>query len=234
MMRMVSGDLSRNEMKLILLIARFTISYQRRHAPLSKTVIERQTGLRGPAVLQAIADLLGKGMIAKIPGDQHRPNQLSLVYADDWDFLPKELIDTQVQNPTPVANQTQVSHSTGAQVVKATPAGVVNTTDFKHKETNRKKISLSFECGDEFLKKYFIDLKPAKKRESEWEAFSGLKQDFSEGEIARALSFLLESGTPGNGKPCHSPMAYLSMAMGEVIGVLNSKRDRENRVAQTR
>lgn len=88
LMRVASGELLRSEIQILLLIARFTISFQRRHAPLSKAVLERQSGLRGPAVLQAISGLLEKGLIEKIAGDQHRPNQLGLVFSEEWDFFP--------------------------------------------------------------------------------------------------------------------------------------------------
>jgi phage replication O-like protein O len=116
LMRMAAGDLLRSEIQILLLIARFTISYQRRHAPLSKTVLERQSGLRGPAVLQAISELLAKGLIEKIPGDQHRPNQLGLAFTDEWDFFPKPRSaaseTTSVQPATQVPAKTQVAVET--------------------------------------------------------------------------------------------------------------------------
>ncbi|MEK7691267.1 MAG: replication protein, partial [Bdellovibrionota bacterium] len=58
LMRLTQGEFTRNEMKLVLLIARFTISYQRRQAPLSKTVLERRTGMRGASVLEALSGLI--------------------------------------------------------------------------------------------------------------------------------------------------------------------------------
>ncbi len=72
-MRLVAGELTRNEIKLTLLIARFTISYQRKKAPLSKNVLERMTGLRGAAILEAVSGLISKGIVEKEQGDQNRP-----------------------------------------------------------------------------------------------------------------------------------------------------------------
>lgn len=60
LMKMANGDLTRGEIKILLLIARFTISFQRKLAPLSKTVLERQSGLRGAGVLEALAGLVAK------------------------------------------------------------------------------------------------------------------------------------------------------------------------------
>ncbi|MBC7692812.1 MAG: replication protein [Methylotenera sp.] len=124
LMSIASGRLIRSEMQVLLVIARFTISFQKRHAPLSKAVLERQTGLRGPAVLQAITTLEAKGLIEKIPGDQHRPNQLGLVFDDEWDFFGKPR--TEKPKPTWVAPGTQVPPPT--QVGTATPAWVPPAT----------------------------------------------------------------------------------------------------------
>ena len=150
LMRMAAGDLVRSEMQILLLIARFTISFQRRHAPLSKAVLERQSGLRGPAVLQAVSDLLAKGLIEKIPGDQHRPNQLGLAFTDEWDFFPsprravrpRSTSDPGSTKPrylrrpwspaSQVANATPVFHG-DLRPVAAPAAGVLEQT-FKEKQ----------------------------------------------------------------------------------------------------
>ena len=125
LMKMANGDLTRGEIKMLLLIARFTISFQRKLTPLSKTVLERQSGLRGAAVLEALAGLVAKNLIIKEQGDQHRPNQLGLVLPADWDQL-----TTPVQKPTQVGNSTPVTKTTSGEVEKATPAPVGNPSPF--------------------------------------------------------------------------------------------------------
>ncbi len=44
----------------------------------------------------------------------------------------------------------------------------------------------------------------------------GLRHDFGEEQIEACLTYLRERGVPGSGSPCHSPMGFLSKAMGQV------------------
>ncbi|MGK5085801.1 replication protein [Bdellovibrionota bacterium FG-1] len=217
LMRMVSGDLLRSEMQVALLIGRFTISYQRKFSPISKAVIERQTGLRGPAVLQALAELVAKGVIEKIPGDQNRPNQFGFVSADEV-FNPTT--STLVSPATPVPVATQVAARTPALVSVATTAPVAAGTYFKDNSRYRNTLS---QLPDS-LQKYFDELKPAKKRESEWKAFESLQGDYCAEDIADCLIRLEERGVGESAQPCHSPMAYLSKAMGEVLNEVEARR----------
>lgn len=46
-MEMVKGELSRSEMKILLLVARLTTSFNRDMALISKAVLERETGIQG-------------------------------------------------------------------------------------------------------------------------------------------------------------------------------------------
>ncbi len=240
LMRMAAGDLIRSEMQILLLIARFTISFQKRYAPLSKTVLERQSGLRGPAILQAISDLQAKGLIEKIPGDQHRPNQLGLVFEDEWDFFSKSKAtttsvplqnqaQTQVAPATQVPVATPVAVGTPAPVAVPTPAGVAAATPFKD-ILKYKNNSLSELPAP--LQKYFGELKPAKKREGEWQAFENLQGDYQAEDISECLELLQERGIKRRGpngeesQPCHSPMAYLAKAMGEIFGEVESRRQK--------
>ena len=244
LMNLASGDFTRNEIKLALLIARFTISFQRKLAPLSKMVLERRAELRGAAVLEALSGLVAKGLIEKQQGDQHRPNMLGLVLPADWDTLTKPkreteatpvgnqtpvAIPTQVGNPTPVEKVTSVANATPAPVGKATPAGVGNPTYFKDiiKYKNNSLSHSRSRCS-----KYFDELKPAKKREGEWQAFESLQGDYPVEDISECLALLQERGIKRRGpngeesQPCHSPMAYLSKAMGEIFGEVELGRQK--------
>jgi hypothetical protein len=244
LMQLASGDFTRNEIKLALLVARFTISFQRKLAPLSKMVLERRSGLRGAAVLEGLSGLLAKGMIEKQQGDQHRPNMLGLVLPPDWDTLTKpkrETDPTPVGNQTPAANPTQVgiqtpvaiptpvTNPTPAQVEKLTPAGVGNPTYFKDIKIYKNN---SLSALPEPLQKYFGELKPAKKREGEWQAFESLQGDYPVEDISGCLVLLQERGIKRRGpngeesQPCHSPMAYLSKAMGEIFGEVELGRQK--------
>lgn len=230
LMRLASGDFTKNEIKIALLIARFTISFQRKHAPLSKTVLERRSGLRGAAVLEALSGLLQKGLIEKIQGDQHRPNQLGLVLPPEWDQLINpngEGRVTPVAIPTGVEIVTSVENSTPAEVRKPTQAGVGNPTYFKDSEIYKNSLSQL----PEKIREYFGDLKPARKRESEWNAFQELQRNYSAEDIADSLAFVLERGI-GEGEhaqPCHSPMAFLARAIGDVLSQVKTSRAKRQR-----
>jgi len=220
LMRMAAGDLVRSEMQILLLIARFTISFQKRYAPLSKTVLERQSGLRGPAILQAISDLQTKGLIVKIPGDQHRPNQLGLVFDDEWEFFSKTKApttsvpaQTQVAQATPVPLATPVAVGTPAPVAVPTPAEVAAATPFKDIQRYQNN---SLSQLPESLRKYFASVKPRSKREAELRAFEGVRSDYDGSVIGDCLVHVLERGVLLTGSPCHSPMAYLSKAIAQV------------------
>ena len=224
LMAMVSGDMSRNEMKLLLLIARFTISFQRKYAPLSKAVIERQCGIGGPAVLLTISGLVENGLVEKIAGDKLRPNQLGLVGFDDFFQAQKSV--TPVVDTTLVENPPQVLNTTPAPVVKTTKGEVVKTTYFKDNIKYSKKSSLSqFHFASEKIGDYFSSVTAPKKRETEIEAYRAIREGFNESEIEIALLHVQQFGTLGDQMVCHSPMAYLSAAIGDVLRIVRDKTD---------
>ncbi len=233
LMKMANGDLTRGEMKILLLIARFTISFQKKVAPLSKTVLERQSGLRGAGVLEALSGLVAKKMIIKEQGDQHKPNMLGLVLPPDWDQLIGKS-ETQVAKTTPVQKSTEVLKSTqvinptpvvqatSGEVAKPIPAQVENPSPFKDTKTYSNKNSHS--QPPEILQKYFAELKPAKKRESELKAFEELSSDYCAQDISDCFSIVRQRGVGTGAEPCHSPMAFLSKAMSGVLVEVEDRR----------
>ena len=97
-------------------------------------------------------------------------------------------------------------------------------------ERNFKESSLS-ELPEK-LRKYFSELKPQSKRESEWQAFLEIQKDFKPTDIADCLAYLQESGILG-GATCHSPLAYLAKAMSEILATVESTRERKRRIVET-
>ncbi len=79
------------------------------------------------------------------------------------------------------------------------------------------------------LDNYFASLKPEKKREREFREYQELQKDFSPSRIETAFTHLSENGIPGSGEQCHSPMAFLSNAIGAVLVLAD-----EQAVAQRR
>src|SRR4051794_10473321 len=60
-----------------------------------------------------------------------------------------------------------------------------------------------------------------RKIESEKTALTELRNCYEESDIEKVLKYLVESGTPPSGKPCHSPLAYMAVAMNELLQHVN-------------
>lgn len=228
LMAMIGGDLNKNEMRLLLLIARLTISFNRVHTPLSKSVVERYTGMQGRPALEAFAVLEERGLITKIPGSHMTPNQYGLAEGvglppspDDSD--PKDEKRPQVQNTPKAMTSTQVQNNT---------LGAKTSQGWGHFQPHKKdtleiyKNSLSQQ--PEVIRRYFVQQMPSRKRESEWKAFQDLKADYSTEDIADGLALLQRRsiGTGTDAQLYHSPMAYLAKAIGEVLAEVGVQRQR--------
>jgi hypothetical protein len=93
------------------------------------------------------------------------------------------------------------------------------------------KNSLSAKTESAVILNYLEELKSVRKRESEKKAFEEL-QDFHPVEsIEKALNYILKNGTPPKGDSCHSPMAFLAVAINDVLRVLQ-KQDEDSQRRQ--
>ncbi len=109
LMEMIHGDLSKAEIEIALLIARFTISFkdldtnkERQLVPLSKHSFAKYTGLQGKTVLEALQKLQDRGLIRKVQGNHEFNNQFGLVY-------PEGLFDKNQPSQTPPTQPPQQS-----------------------------------------------------------------------------------------------------------------------------
>ncbi|MBI3555741.1 MAG: replication protein [Deltaproteobacteria bacterium] len=219
LMEIVSGDLSRNEIKLLLLIARMTISFNRAMVPLSKGVIERMTGIQGRAVLDAVQTLEKSGFVRKIPGDHNTPNRLGLICDDMFSKASDEKRSQDASMPKDGMNAVDQKPPVRLGEISPYKKDSSETIDL------RKKISLS--NLSEPLRDYFSNLKPRRKRETEYQAFESLEADFTQEQISLSLRFLIQTGTPGTGEQCHSPMAYLARAIVNILPLASSQVEKE-------
>ena len=166
-------------------------------------------------------------MIVKEQGDQHKPNMLGLVLPPDWDQLigksetqaPKS---TSVEKPTQAVQSTPVIKSATGEVVKASVASVENPSPFKDIKIYPNKKTHS--QPTDVLQKYFDELKPAKKRESELKAFEELSSDYSVQDISDCFSIVRQRGVGPGAEPCHSPMAFHSKAITGVFAEVEERR----------
>jgi len=83
--------------------------------------------------------------------------------------------------------------------------------------------------GNETLREYFAQASMTpRKRHSELQAYHELRHGFEDAQIAACVEYLSRKGLPGSGEHCRSPMAFLSKAMGQVLGLVHAeatKRD---------
>lgn len=207
LMQIVGGELSRNEIKILLLVARMTISFNREFATLSKNVIERMTGIQGRAVLEALNDLETNGKLRKRPGDHVTPNRWALT-------CPPPDVKTS-------EGQKHPQDATGSRWLGENASSKKENLETIGNKTN------SLSVFSETLRSYFAGLAPRRKREGELRAFGELREDYSEEQICVALEHLQKHGAEGS--PCHSPMAYLGKAIGDVLSKvrLESEKKRE-------
>lgn len=220
LMEIVSGEYSRAEIQILLAVARMTISFNRPLAPLSKASLERLTGIQGRIVLESVSSLLEKKRVRKIQGDKLSPNQLGLIFEDIPGFGSGSKNGSGEKQPT----DESASLTLGSGSTQGRGAGVPTIKDSRN--YNSKSSSLDFSELPNELREYFGELKPARKRESEIQAFQELKQDYSTEEITECLDYLRKRGTPGDGSVCHSPIAYLARAMNEVRALVGDQKSK--------
>jgi len=80
------------------------------------------------------------------------------------------------------------------------------------------------------LKTYLDELRPERKRLSEWQSFQSLCLDYSVEQISTALAWVRANGVPGSGESCHSPLAFL--ASGAIQRVMSLVREVQQKQAQ--
>ena len=85
----------------------------------------------------------------------------------------------------------------------------------------------NLKINNSFLTNYFLNLKPERKKESELECLVSLKRDYSEQQIGEALESLLSQKDAIN--KYHSPLAYLSKAMEQVLGEVTQIKNKQSK-----
>jgi hypothetical protein len=93
--------------------------------------------------------------------------------------------------------------------IEAQPRNSINT--------RTERISLADENMPEKISKYFESGLAPRKRDSEMKFYFELKNQYQEGEIELCYEYVTESCTSREASPIHSPMAYLSKAIADVL-----------------
>jgi hypothetical protein len=216
---------------LVVYLHLFTYShgFGRREADMSQAQLERFTGAAKNTIKRSLERLVTQGWIKCVQEFEcARMSRRWLVVApEDRSGKPslkrkrtEAKSDTVSREPSPPVT----GGLSGADTRTVSKVDPYLERDPKEKSKN----SLSVDSIE--LREYFSGVKPIGKRESEWRAYQGLRLDFGEEQIAACLSRLRSKGVPGSGAPCHSPMGFLSKAMGQVLSEVQEKSVKSSRV----
>ena len=233
LMQIVNGNLSKAEIKIILLIARYTISFEgRKTASLSKADIERYTGLQGKTILGTISDLEAKKLIVKIKGDQYTANQLGLIY--DTDLIKQKKTDANQEEAEKVPEDKK---STSPSDLKSThPSGENGTHPADTKSTHFKVFSSNDILKDSLSKmqifeNYFSQIRAPKKAQKERECFFELLKrnpDISEAEWIECF-WIVSKDCDAKGNKIKAPMMWLSQGFDNYLARARSLIEAQKR-----
>lgn len=193
----------------------------------STSLISRCTGVSEATVSRCLAALLSAKLIERL--------QVDYMLGNLWRVEPVAVAQVEAAQNEHTQLQGAAPSSRGGSTIisrRQPPQNEVHSKkdlDFK----DSKSLPLD-EIADETLRVYFRDLKPAGKRESEWAAYRELRADYGEGDLARAIGYLQLHGVGGGGSfiACHSPVAYLTRAMPQVLAEVLA-RDHEQSMRQS-
>lgn len=216
----------------------YSLSYgfSKNHCDVSLMQMVKFTGAVKNTVKRALENLLRDGHIRI--AEEHSPHKHSRRYevifieGDHPTKKPQDQIPTESNiDPVPVAENTkrtganfhrveiEPSQNLIASGSKLDPATGSKSDPLKEIYKNIKELSPE-------LKIYFESL-PAGKRRAEEKALEGLAQNYSLEKIQCASLHLKKHGEPRTGNPVHSPMAFLSFAINEVLHLVEKQRAQE-------
>jgi hypothetical protein len=169
------------------------------------------TGISHATVSRALGQLRERGMVELVQTDFKRGNIWKIsnraAYTPDSEGP---------QNQGPRDEGTSPSNR-GSSALNSSEKPPQSEGEKRNSKNPKKPENSLAQIADETLGRYFADLKPARKLESELQAFWEIRSDYSEAEVSACFVYLGDHGLPGSGVPCHSPMAYLSKAIGQVV-----------------
>jgi len=209
---------------IYLSLLSYSRGFQRDTASMSQGELESFTGAARNTVRKSLERLVQQGWIKMVEDYEFaRMSRRWRVYSIG-ELPPEGSTETTGSNSDTVKNEhCQELTLRGSSLNPVTGSKFDPYIENSSKEKSKKALSpLS-----EKLQNYFDELKPVKKRESELRAFQALGTNYSEGQIELCLMHLQKNGTPGNREPCHSPMAFLGRAMGQVLDEATREASRQ-------
>ncbi len=173
------------------------------------------TGMSHATVSRALKVLREAGLVEILKHDFHDGNV--------WQVSTKALWVKQTENEAAATSNRESSHLKMSDQLPQIEGNI------KKQQEKGKKTSLLLDAS-EHVQFYFQHCKPFRKREAELKSYKGLREDFSDEEIASSLEFLTNHGLPETGEICKAPMAYLSYSMSTVLTEVNKRREKQERM----
>lgn len=195
---------------------------------LSKSPLIKYTGASGSVILEAVKKLERRGLIEKVSSDPFKSNQFRLVYSSTL-FQKNENLSEDIER---VENLPQGSNSILRAGQKSTKTVVGKLPHFKQVSSNDNFKALTISVGSMAIQSYFESCQPMRKKISEFKFYSELSEEFSELEISLGLEWVMKNGVIGTREKCHSPMAYLSKPLKEVLSRLEKFKPIKKEIAQ--
>lgn len=218
----VPNDLLRGDAKfadpldfmIFMHMVSMSLGFHRDWATVGQAQLERFTGAAKNTVKRSLDRLVAAGRLVVTEEYEH------CRMSRRWQVNIKH-VESSTESAPPTVSGIDTVQIAQCSELTQTVSNVDTVTGSKldtYKESVLKqKENKTLSQVSEKFKQYFSSLKPQRKRQSEWENFQELLKDFSDDEIATAFDFLTEHGVFGTGDTCHSPMAYLSKAIGQVL-----------------
>ncbi|MEN9723894.1 MAG: hypothetical protein RJB38_1880, partial [Pseudomonadota bacterium] len=203
----------------------FTYSwgYQRETVDMGLTQLERFTGAARNTIRKSLERLSARKWITEV--QKQEPGRISR----KW----------RIRNPSPMPDG-----PTGSKIDPVrnepgqplTPRGskshpVTGSKIDPYIESSKQTFKKTLSLQSEKLREYFASIKEPRKRESEAMACRELLGAYPEGDIATALEHVQTRGIGERRGPCHSPMAYLAKAMGDVLDQQRKELESKGREA---
>jgi hypothetical protein len=224
---------------IYMLLYSYSYGFGRDTADMSQSQIEEFAGVSKNRVKRSLDRLIKQRWI-KLVHEYERsriPRRWQITRPEDWKPGRKFLGRQEGQETRIPVSTTDTVRI--AQCPERPPAlSAVNTLTLskmnRYQESIQTKLQRnSLSEATEFppsgvLHEYFERTMPQRKRESELRAFKDLKQDYSVEDIGDCLAHVLRVGLPG-GQPCHSPLAFLAVGMGDVLKTVVEDRERRRR-----
>lgn len=203
-------------------LLRYTLGFQRATCQASQSFISRWTGIAVPNVRKALKSLIDRSFIRRLEegtiSHDSAVYEVPIVTAYLAHDHSRKLGATFVKSSELEKRSDRRDLGSGPPQIpdQINPKSEIDSIPKKERENINKKKTLSHELPIG-LQRYFSELLPKQKSERELKAFENLERQFTVDQVEIALGFVQKHGALEDKTPVHSPMAYLSLSIRDVL-----------------